>query len=136
MIKAIAHICISTKDLDETENFYCSCLGLSKKFDFIRDGKVFGYYLQINDNNFIEVFQTGANSSEEEPQIKHFCLEVDDIDKTIEEVRNCSVNITDKEMGGDNSWQAWLTDPNGIKIELHQYTEKSNQVVGGDCVIE
>ena len=136
MIKAIAHICISTKDLDETERFYCSCLGLSKKFDFIRDGKVFGYYLQINDNNFIEVFQTDANSSEEEPQVKHFCLEVDDIDKTIEKINNCGVSITDKKIGCDNSWQAWLTDPNGIKIELHQYTDKSCQIVGSDCVVD
>ena len=135
MIKALAHICISTNSLDETEKFYCSCLGLSKKFNFIRDGKVFGYYLQINESNFIEVFLADANSSEKEPQVRHFCLEVDDIDKTIEEIRNCGVSVTDKEMGLDNSWQAWITDPNGIEIELHQYTEKSSQVVGSDCVI-
>ena len=135
MIKAIAHICIGTKDLDETEKFYCSCLGLSKKFSYIRDGKPFGYYLQINENNFIEVFLTDTNSSEKEPQIKHFCLEVDNIDKTIEEIKNCGVSITDKKMGNDNSWQAWIIDPNGIKIELHQYTDKSRQVVGGDCVL-
>jgi lactoylglutathione lyase/glyoxylase I family protein len=135
MIKALAHICISTNSLDETEKFYCSCLGLSKKFNFIRDGKVFGYYLQINESNFIEVFLADADSSEKEPQVTHFCLEVDDIDKTIEEIKNCGVSVTDKEMGLDNSWQAWITDPNGIKIELHQYTEKSSQVVGSDCVI-
>lgn len=134
-IKAMAHICISTKDLQETEKFYCSCLGLSKKFNFIRDGKVFGYYLQINDDNFIEVFQADEDSSEKESQIKHFCLQVDDIDKTIEEIGNSGVSVTDKTMGDDNSWQAWLTDPNGIKIELHQYTNKSSQVVGSDCVI-
>ncbi len=135
MIKAMAHICISTNSLDETEKFYCSCLGLSKKFNFIRDGKVVGYYLQINENNFIEVFLTDANSSEQEPLVKHFCLEVDDIDKTIEEIGNFGVSVTDKKMGDDNTWQAWLTDPNGIKIELHQYTDKSSQVVGSDCVI-
>lgn len=135
MIKALAHICISTKDLDETEKFYCSCLGLSKKFNFIRDGKVFGYYLQINANNFIEVFLDDANSSEKEPSIKHFCLEVDDIDKAIVEIRNCGIDVTDKEIGLDNSWQVWITDPNGVKIELHQYTAKSSQVVGSDCVI-
>lgn len=135
MIKAIAHICISTTDLDETERFYCSCLGLSKKFSFIRDGQAFGYYLQINDHNFIEVFQADANSSEESPQVKHFCLEVDDIDKTIEAINNCGVSTTDKKKGRDNSWQTWLTDPNGIKIELHQYTDQSSQVVGSDCVV-
>ena len=136
MIKAIAHICISTKSLDETEKFYCSCLGLSKKFNFIKDGKVFGYYLQINEYNSIEVFQAEANSSEKEPQVKHFCLEVDDIDKTIEEIRSCGISITDKKMGCDNSLQAWLTDPNGINIEFHQYTDKSSQAVGSDCVIQ
>ena len=134
MIKAIAHICISAKDLDETEKFYCGGLGLSKKFNFIRDGKVFGYYLQINETNYIEVFQTDAISSEDQPRVKHFCLEVDDIDKAIETIRSRGIDISDKKMGCDN-WQAWLTDPNGIKIELHQYTDKSSQVVGTDCVV-
>ena len=136
MIKAIAHICIQTKDLNKTEQFYCTCLGLSKKFNFIREDKVIGYYLQINESNFIEVFKTDTNSSEGEPQIKHFCLEVQDLDKAIEKIRNCGVSITDKKMGADNSWQAWLADPNGVKIELHQYTDRSCQVVGSDCVIK
>ena len=135
MIKAIAHICISTKDLHETEMFYCECLGLSKKFHFVRDGNVFGYYLQINESNFIEVFKADTVSSETKPLVKHFCLEVDDIDKTIKEIRDCGVTITDKKMGRDNSWQAWLTDPNGVRIELHQYTDKSSQVTENDCVM-
>jgi len=136
MIKAMAHICVSTKDLDKTEKFYCSCLGLAKKFSFIRDGKVFGYYLQINEHNFIEFFQADAVSSEDKPKVMHFCLEVDDIDKAIKEIRNCGVSITDKKTGSDNSWQAWLTDPNGINIELHQYTDKSSQITGNDCIVK
>jgi glyoxylase I family protein len=134
MIKAMAHICIATKNLDKTERFYCSCLGLSKKFNFISNGKVFGYYLRINEANFIEVFLEDTNSSEKEPQIRHFCLEVDNIDNTIEEIRSCGVSVTDKTLGRDNSWQTWLTDPNGIRIELHQYTDKSSQLVGTDCL--
>ena len=136
MIKAIAHICIVVDNLDETENFYCSCLGLSKKFNFVREGKVIGYYLSINDSNFIEVFQADNVSSDKEQPIKHVCLEVDSIDQAIDRIRNCGVSITEKQIGSDNSWQAWITDPNGIKIELHQYTDKSSQVVGSDCVIE
>ena len=135
MIKGIAHICISTRDLDATEAFYCSGLGLTRKFDFIRNGKVFGFYLQINDHNFIEVFQADTSSSETDPQVKHFCLEVDDIDKTIKEIRACDIEITDKKKGRDNSWQAWLVDPNGIRIELHEYTAESSQIVGADCVM-
>lgn len=135
MIKSIAHICISTKDLDETERFYCFCLGLTKKFNFIRNDNIAGYYLQINENNYIEVFHRDTLSSDEDPKIKHFCLEVEDIDKAIENIKKYDVDVTDKKIGCDNSWQAWLTDPNGIKIELHEYTDKSCQVTGSDCFI-
>jgi hypothetical protein len=38
-------------------------------------------------------------------------------------------------MGHDQSWQAWLADPNGITIELHEYTDKSSQVLGSDCFL-
>lgn len=58
-----------------------------------------------------------------------FCKKGNNLDKSN------STCITDKKMGWDNSWQAWITDPNGIKIELHQYTDKSSQIVGSDCVI-
>ena len=136
MIKSIAHICILTNDLDATEKFYCYGLGLTRKFDFLRDGKVVGYYLQINEHNYIEVFLTDSVSSEEESRISHFCLEVEDINRTIDKIRECGIDITDPKMGCDKSWQAWLTDPNGIKIELHEYTEESCQILGNDCVVD
>jgi hypothetical protein len=34
-------------------------LGFTKKFDFIKDGAQFGFYLQINESNFIEIFKAG-----------------------------------------------------------------------------
>jgi lactoylglutathione lyase/glyoxylase I family protein len=136
MIKAIAHICILTMDLEGTRRFYCDCLGLTNKFNFIRDGKVFGYYFQINEQNFIEVFLANTESSDRQPQIMHFCLEVDDIDQAIEKIRLYGVDVTDKALGPDNTYLAWLADPNGATIELHQYTDKSSQIVGGDCVIK
>lgn len=136
MIKALAHLCISTNDLAATERFYGSCLGLTKKFKFIREGKIIGYYFQINENTFIEVFQTDINASDQEPQVMHFCLEVNHIDTAIETLRNRGIRVTDKKLGSDHSWQAWLADPNGVKIELHQYTDKSCQATGSDCVMD
>ena len=56
-------------------------LGFTKKFDFIKDGAQFGFYLQINESNFIEIFKVGENRGAPQwPRIKHFCLEVGDID--------------------------------------------------------
>ena len=36
MIRQMAHICINTKDLDETGRFYFDALGLRKKFSFLK----------------------------------------------------------------------------------------------------
>ena len=44
------------------------------------------------------------------------------------------VTITDKSFGCDDTWQAWTADPDGVKIELFEYTDKSAQFVGGDRV--
>jgi hypothetical protein len=37
------------------------------------------------------------------------------------------VQVTNVSLGSDKSWQAWLSDPDGNKIELHQYTAESKQ---------
>ena len=39
-----------------------------------------------------------------------------------------------KKRGVDGTWQCWLTDPDGTKIELFEYTEDSAQFKGGDRV--
>ena len=57
MIKQIAHVCIAAHDLAETERFYCTGLGFTRLFDFIRQGEVIGFYLQVSPGSFIEVFQ-------------------------------------------------------------------------------
>ena len=46
MIKALAHICIFSNDLERSRDFYCGALGLSRHFDFHKDGGLFGFYLQ------------------------------------------------------------------------------------------
>ena len=33
-------------------------------------------------------------------------------------------------LGGDGAWQAWITDPSGVRIELMQYSEDSSQFSG------
>mgnify|MGYP000589720323 CR=1 FL=1 len=135
MIKAIAHICIQSKDLNASQRFYCDVLGLKKKFDFLRNGSRIGFYLQINEHNFIEVFQ-GDPSTSAQSAVMHFCLEVDDIDATMDTLRAAGIEVTDKKMGADQSWQAWLADPDGVRIELHQYTDQSCQHTGADCIFE
>ena len=124
MIKQLAHACIHSEDLAATEEFYCEALGLERFFDFEKEGHLFGFYLKAGNGTFIEVFQ-GQRSAV--GNINHLCFEVEDIDAAMERLKAHGVDVTDKKKGADQSWQAWLEDPSGVRIELHQYTPESSQ---------
>lgn len=136
LIKQVAHICIGATDLEAAENFYCNLLGMERGFDFLKDGELIGFYAKAGENTFIEIFIEGATPNFERPIIRHLCLEVDDIDGVIAELRSKDVDVTDKKMGGDQSLQAWLTDPSGVSIELMQYTAESSQLTGKPCIVD
>ena len=128
MITGIAHVCYTVVDLEASIDFYQRKLGFSHAFDFINpEGKRFGVYLHIVGRNFIELFQGKVDRSVGGYSYRHCCLEVDDIKATASELRSRGVEVTEVKMGSDNSWQAWLTDPDGNRIELHQYTQESKQ---------
>ena len=136
MIKGIAHVCIASTDLAATERFYCSGLGFKKGFDFLRAGNVIGFYIEVAPASYIEVFRQTAIDTQAQSPISHICFETQDIDKVARHLKSKGYKVTDKTLGADQSWQAWTTDPAGVKIEFHQYTAKSTQVTGGNCVLD
>jgi glyoxylase I family protein len=136
MIKQLAHINIGAFDLDACENFYCNILGLEKTFEFVRDGEVIGFYLGSGNMTFVEVFRLQGDGSPEGALLRHFCLEVEDIDAVIASIRAKGGEISDKAWGADNAWQAWTKDPSGVAIELMQYTPESSQYTGKKCVLD
>lgn len=136
MIKQIAHICIGANDLQEAEHFYCAVLGFKRGFDFLKDGKLYGFYAEVGANTFIEIFIQEEPANLERPIVKHLCFEVDNLDETIATIEAKGVQVTGTKQGGDNSWQAWVTDPSGVSIELMQYTDKSSQFTGQPCIVD
>ena len=132
MIKRLAHVNIVSADLEKSEHFYCEGLGLKKTFQFYRNGALYGFYLDTGDTTFIEIFKQSEQPNLERPLIRHFCLEVADIDGVIETIRSRNWEISDKKRGRDQSWQAWITDPDGVRIELMEYTEQSSQFTHAD----
>ena len=130
MITGLAHVCFTVADLEASIAFYQGKLGFSHAFDFTNnDGKRFGVYLHIGGRNFIELFEGKLDQPAKGQSYRHFCLEVDDIKATASELRSQGVEVSEVKMGSDNSWQAWLTDPDGNRIELHEYTPESKQNV-------
>ena len=133
MIKRLAHICIHTRDLNATETFYCEALGLEKGFVFEKDGAPFGFYVKLGGKSFIEVFK---GDPAEVGNINHVAIETDNMDRVISRLREHGFEATEKKFGGDNTWQAWTTDPSGVRIEFQQYTNQSMQFTGGVCKVD
>ena len=134
MIKQLAHACVMSSDLAATEAFYCGKLGLKKTFDFIKEGELYGFYLELGNGTFLEVF---AEPAEKCPsRIRHLCFEVEDIYQAVKELDAKQVAHTEKQLGCDNTWQTWIKDPDGIDIEFHQYTDESAQATGSNCLVD
>ena len=136
MFTRLAHVCIGAEDLAASERFYVEGLGMEKAFDFIRRGERFGFYVKAGGATFIEVFAQREAANLERPLMKHYCLEVADMDAVIAELRRRGVDVGEKKMGGDNNWQAWLSDPSGVQIELMQYGDAASQFTGEAVVLD
>ena len=134
MIKGIAHLCIRVTDLERTARFYCEGLGLEKAFDFIRDGEVVGFYLRVGSGSFLEFFRREPVESGPNP-LDHLALETDSIDAVNARLAAAGYPVGEKKTGADHAWQAWLTDPDGVRIELHEYTADSCQKTGENCLL-
>ena len=133
MIKQLAHLCIHSPDLAATQHFYCEALAMPIRFRFDKNGELFGFYLDCGGGTFIEVFQGVAGPV---GKINHLALEVEDLDEGRQRLASFGYAVGEKKMGADQSWQAWGEDPHGTRIEFHQYTDESMQIVGGVCVVD
>lgn len=136
-VKQVAHVCIFAKDVDETKDFYTRVLGLDVAFNFLRDGRIFGFYLNAGGRSHVEVFEKAEAAFSESDQINHLCLEVENLDDAIAHIEAQGVALTrPKKKACDDTYQCWLSDPNGVKIELFEYTANSAQFTGGDRVAD
>lgn len=136
-VKQVAHVCIFAKDVEETRRFYKDVLGMETAFNFLRDGRIFGFYLHAGGRSHVEVFEKPAAEFSETNQINHLCLEVENIDEAIAHIEAQGHELSrPKKLACDDTYQCWVRDPNGVKIELFQYTDKSAQFQGGDRVAD
>ncbi len=128
MITGLAHACFTVSDLETSLEFYRDGLGLKPAFDFVNDeGQRFGIYLHLGGRNFVELFEGEVGEPADQPSYRHICMEVDDIETTVAMLRERGIEVSNIKMGKDHSYQAWITDPDGNRIELHHYTPESWQ---------
>jgi lactoylglutathione lyase len=130
-ITGIAHIAITVKDMDKSLDFYTRVLGLKKVFEIPnpQTGAPWINYLFIGNGQFVELFYDGKKEnpwSEDLRGFNHLCLLVEDLHGVVDAIKKAGGIITDEpKQACDHNWQAWLEDPDGIRIELMQIEKNS-----------
>jgi catechol 2,3-dioxygenase-like lactoylglutathione lyase family enzyme len=134
MAVKLAHVCIETSDLEKTESFY-QLIGLKRRFEFKnKQQQLVGFYLAFDNETFIEVIKVSEVTGS--GVIRHFAIEVDDVNEIHQRLTKAGVEVSEKEFAGDRQWMITCNDPNGIFVELQQYTDESMQRVGGVCEVD
>ncbi len=128
MFKRIDHIEIVTDQPKPTERFYTEVLGFRVKArDRIeRPGAALNLvYLDLG-GTVVELIAYEGAAVDPAPKLEHLgyrmmALEVDDMDKTIAELREKGVDIVWGPVVRDTYARAEICDPNGFRIELRQW---------------
>jgi lactoylglutathione lyase len=153
LIKGISHIAFNVSNMERALDFYCNVLGMEKIFEIMipknieeimpgnpivsMAGKPGIAYIQVVPGEFIELFYpkpdtdlSSGGANYERIGYVHLSLVVDDIYYAAESLKKQGIKL-DSEIskGPDNTYQFWIKDPDGNRIELMQYTEQSFQLV-------
>lgn len=92
-------------------------------------------YIEVAPHQYLELFPVDPTWEHHQPAhetgYQHLALEVDDIHAAYDKMVACGVKtLTKPSLGVEATWQFWLEDPDGNRIELMQYTENSLQLIG------
>jgi catechol 2,3-dioxygenase-like lactoylglutathione lyase family enzyme len=117
-VTAIDHAAIKTARLRETIAFFVDVLGLRvgprPAFDFP------GVWLYAGDKDVVHLVETEQDKlPSPAASINHFALRVADFDAALARLEQLGVAFeTDVTPGGELR-QAYVTDPNGVRVELN-----------------
>lgn len=115
---AVHHVSLNVDDVEAAIRFYCDVLGLEARADR-PDFPFGGAWLDAGGQ------QVHLIEGKPPPNLgQHFALQVDDLEATVTELRDRGVEVSDPRPVG-TSRQAFVTDPAGNRVELHQASTAS-----------
>ncbi|MGH9023699.1 MAG: VOC family protein [Acidimicrobiia bacterium] len=110
---ALHHVSLNVDDVEAALRFYSEVLGLVPRPDR-PDFPFDGAWLDAGGQ------QLHLIEGQPPPGLgQHFALQVEDLDATVSELRGRGVKVSDPRPVG-SSRQAFVTDPSGNLVELHQ----------------
>lgn len=129
----IGHVAITVKNMEASLDFYTKGLGLKKAFELNRPetGEPWIVYLYMGNGQFIELFYGGEVAyswKENHRAYNHLCLVVNDIHEAVIRLEDAGYKMDRMPKAGcDGNWQSWITDPDGVRIEIMQLSPDSPQ---------
>lgn len=131
MIKKIDHIGIAVKSIEEASKFYKDVLGLEiTGVEVVEEQKVKTAFISVGDSE-IELLESTSDDGpiakfieKRGEGIQHIALQVDNIEKTLEELKQMGVNFIDElpRYGAGGAKIAFIhpKSANGVLLELCQ----------------
>ena len=134
MYKKINHIGVAVKDLDKAIELYRDQLGLEfNGIDVVESQKVKVAFFKIGETNIELVAPTSEDSpiakylEKNREGIHHICFEVEDINKTLNELKSRGVKLINEEprKGAHGTLIAFIhpKSTNGVLTEICQVLE-------------
>jgi methylmalonyl-CoA/ethylmalonyl-CoA epimerase len=137
MIKKIHHVAIAVRNLDKALNLYESLFGLkASKIETVPEQGVKTALIPVGDGSKIEFLEpidpnggVAKFLKSRGEGIHHICLEVDNIDQTLNTIAEKGCQLIDKESRKGPDGRIGFIHPKstkGVLIELTQTNEKSH----------
>ena len=131
MLTGITHCALTVKDMEKSKDFFCRVLGFRQAFEINKPetGEPWIVYLHAGGGQFVELFYNGSKDTVWEPGMRgfnHICFSVEDIHRFAQHIKDQGgILDVQPKMGADHNWQCWITDPDGVRIEIMQISPES-----------
>ncbi|MGH8149973.1 MAG: VOC family protein [Steroidobacteraceae bacterium] len=130
MLTKMEHYLVITHDIERTREFYCGALGMRVGF---RPTLEFpGYWLYVGETPCIHIAEWKTYTAHSERQgipvsrpapgtgaFDHIAFNAEDFDGVLERLERYGVKPGQNVVTGAPLRQLFLTDPNGVKIEIN-----------------
>jgi len=125
-LNLIHHIAIIVSDYEKSKDFYVNKLGFKViRENYRQEKEDWKLDLKVNDTTELEIFAPlnppKRPSYPEACGLRHLAFKVDDIERTVEELRSLEIECEPIRVDEfTNKKMTFFFDPDGLPLELHE----------------
>lgn len=126
-IKKLGHVCLGTSKLETMVDFYSNVFGFPVIHRFkTAGGECYGVFLCVGNGTFLEFFNDDKPDLAQ-GRFRHLCFEVENIKGWAAGLIEKGYMTEIRRGKTDGVLQCWIDDPDGNRIEFHEYDENAVQ---------